>query len=546
MFPFILFPLFALRALCQNISALESDYQTPYTSAEPFAPYDPVRASVFRYRQQQSVNLGSWFVQEQWMVPSIFECAAEPKIAEIDIANGGCNPQGILEKHWDTFITQQDFNYLASIGINTVRLPIGYWSLGPNFVQDTPFANVSSVYENAWPHVVRAINMAEVSNIAVIVDLHGAPGSQNGQPHSGISDGKANLCANSTYQEKTLQVVQHLATELCFVSNVAGVQILNEPEDCSELTNFCEYCVSDESACSLPDFPVYLHDAFDLDRFKDYVSAKVPDFSIQDHHSYYVYTPQDDVEPAENHTTDVQTTVTSQLASANDTLPHNLIIGEWSCALTPDSLKNESDPQQARRDFCTAQYVAYTRDTPGNSFWSYKKEDCDPDWCFLNAVNNSLPSSFFSYGSGPITSEQYHMIQLLEPEIVVLTAGNLVSRRDNTISTSSEASPSRYRHRSHAIAHRRQFSGQNISSSTSTLSPGMKDYQNGYQEGFITAQKFALYGGSRLGFLGQYLWTGISGSGDSSWGPEGGSFRQGFVQGLRDAEDKISGITGQL
>lgn len=115
------------------------------------------------------------------MVPSVFECAAEPKIAEIDIANGGCNPQAILEKHWDTFVTQQDFNYLASIGINTVRLPIGYWSLGPNFVQDTPFANVSSVYENAWPHVVRAINMAELSNIAVIVDLHGAPGSQNGQ-----------------------------------------------------------------------------------------------------------------------------------------------------------------------------------------------------------------------------------------------------------------------------------------------------------------------------------------------------------------------------
>ncbi|KAF8831387.1 hypothetical protein HHX47_DHR1000554 [Lentinula edodes] len=500
MFTFILFPLFALRVLCQNISALQSDYQTPYISAEPFAPYDLVRASVFRYRQQQSVNLGSWFVQEQWMVPSIFECAAEPKIAEIDIANGGCNPQAILEKHWDTFITQQDFNYLASIGINTVRLPIGYWSLGPNFVQDTPFANLSSVYENAWPHVVRAINMAEASNIAVIVDLHGAPGSQNGQ--------------------------------------VSGYDVEDIPLN-TLATNVIR------SACSLPDFPVYLHDAFDLDRFKDYVSAKVPDFSVQDHHSYYVYTPQDDAEPAENHTTDVQTTVTSQLASANDTLLHNLIIGEWSCALTPDSLKNESDPQQARRDFCTAQYVAYTRDTPGNSFWSYKKEDCDPDWCFLNAVNNSLPSSFFSYGSGPITSEQYHMIQLLEPEIVTLTAGNLVPRRDNTFSISSEASPSRYRHRSHAIAHRRQFSGQNTTSFTSTLSPEMKDYQNGYQEGFITAQKFALYGGSRLGFLGQYLWTGISGSGDS-WGPEGGSFRQGFVQGLRDAEDKISGITRQL
>ncbi|KAJ3796718.1 glycoside hydrolase [Lentinula aff. detonsa] len=543
MLTFLLF-LFTVRALCQNTPINQSDYQTPYTSVEPFAPYDPIRASVFRYRQQQSVNLGSWFVQEQWMVPSVFECAAEPRIAEVDIANGGCNPQAILEEHWDTFITQQDFSYLASIGINTVRLPIGYWSLGPNFVEDTPFANVSSVYENAWTHVVRAINMAEVSNIAVIVDLHGAPGSQNGQPHSGISSGQAELFANSTYQEKTLQVVQYLASELCFVPNVAGIQILNEPEDSPELTNFYTLATNVvRSACSLPDFPVYLHDAFDLIRFENYVSAKAPDFSVQDHHSYYVYTPQDDVEPADNHTTDVQTTVTAQLASADGTLPHNLIIGEWSCALTPDSMKNESDPQQARRKFCMAQYAAYTRDTPGNSFWSYKKEDCDPDWCFLNAVNNSLPSSFFPYGSGPITSAHSHLIELLEPEALILSSSKLVPRRDRISFISNEAS-SRYRHRSHSIAHRQQFSRDSISSPPSTLSPSMENYQDGYQEGFVTAQKFALYDGSKLGFVGQYLWTGTIGATVSSRRPGASSYlyRQGFVQGLRDAEEKISEI----
>ncbi|KAJ4488063.1 glycoside hydrolase [Lentinula aciculospora] len=544
MFTFILFHLFTLQALSQTISNPQTDYHTPYNFVEPFAPYDPTRASIFRYRQQQSVNLGSWFVQEQWMVPSVFECAAEPKIAEIDIANGGCNPQAILEKHWDTFITQEDFNYLASIGINTVRLPIGYWSLGPNFVQDTPFANVSSVYENAWPHVVRAINMAEASNIAVIVDLHGAPGSQNGQPHSGISDGKENLCTNSTYQEKTFQVIGYLASELCFVSNVAGIQLLNEPEDCSELANFYTLATNVvRNACSVPDFPVYLHDGFDLDRFENYVSAKAPDFSVQDHHSYFVYTPQDDAEPADNHTTDVQTTVTTQLASANDTLPHNLIVGEWSCALTPDSMKNESDPERARRNFCLAQYAAYTQDTPGNSFWSYKKEDCDPDWCFLNAVNNSLPSSFFFYGSGPITSEHYHLIQLLEPEVLILPSSQLVPR--STTHFPGEAL-SRYRHRSYTIAHRRQFSRDSTSPPTSALSSDTKNHQDGYQEGFVTAQKFALYGGSKLGFVGQYIWTGISGVGRSSQEAEETLYRQGFMQGLRDAEAKISGIVGQL
>lgn len=119
----------------------------------------------------------------------------------------------------------------------------------------------------------------------------------------------------------------------------------------------------------MPDFPLYIHDGFDLDRFIAYVSAQTPEFIVQDHHSYFVYTPQDNIEPARNHTDDVLTTVAAQLGSSNNSVPHNLIIGEWSCALTPDSLKDETYPQQARRAFGLAQEDVYSRTTPGNSFW---------------------------------------------------------------------------------------------------------------------------------------------------------------------------------
>jgi hypothetical protein len=97
---------------------------SPYSPPSPvylesFAPYDANQALIYRYRQQQSVNLGSWFVQEQWMVPSLFTCAAGNKQAELDIANGWGsvdNARQVLEKHWDTWITEDDFAYLASIG----------------------------------------------------------------------------------------------------------------------------------------------------------------------------------------------------------------------------------------------------------------------------------------------------------------------------------------------------------------------------------------------------------------------------------------------
>ena len=178
------------------------------------------------------------------MTPSVFTCAASPQLAEIDIATGWGSPanaQAVLERHWDTFITQSDFEFLASIGIHTVRLPIGYWSLGPQYCQGTPFESVASVYTNAWSRVVNAINMAGQAGIGVLVDLHGAPGSQNGLPHSGISDGHANLFNSSVYQQQTVNVLSYLVQQLASVSNLVGIELLNEPSDVSTLSDFCAF-----------------------------------------------------------------------------------------------------------------------------------------------------------------------------------------------------------------------------------------------------------------------------------------------------------------
>jgi hypothetical protein len=49
---------------------------------------DPGLATIYRYRQQQGVNLGSWFLLESWMVPSLFACASAPAVAEFDVASG--------------------------------------------------------------------------------------------------------------------------------------------------------------------------------------------------------------------------------------------------------------------------------------------------------------------------------------------------------------------------------------------------------------------------------------------------------------------------
>jgi glucan 1,3-beta-glucosidase len=176
------------------------------------------------------------------MTPSLFKCASGNQISELDIASGWgstTSARAVLERHWDTFINQSDFEYLASIGINTVRLPIGYWSLGPYYCQDTPFSAVAEVYRNSWSRVVRAINMAGEAGIGVLVDLHGAVGSQNGQPHSGVSDRATNLFTVPSNMDKTITVLEFLMQQLGSVTNVVGIEILNEPQNVAGLPDFC-------------------------------------------------------------------------------------------------------------------------------------------------------------------------------------------------------------------------------------------------------------------------------------------------------------------
>lgn len=176
------------------------------------------------------------------MTPSVFACAVGKQASELDIASGYGSPENaraVLERHWDTFISRSDFEYLAFIGINTVRLPIGYWSLGPVYCKGTDFEPVADVYQNSWPRVLRAINWAAEFGIGVIVDLHGAPGSQNGQTHSGISDGKTNLFNDEYNAGRTIGVLTFLTQQLDAVTNVVGIQILNEPANVPQLTSFC-------------------------------------------------------------------------------------------------------------------------------------------------------------------------------------------------------------------------------------------------------------------------------------------------------------------
>ncbi|KAJ7046654.1 glycoside hydrolase [Mycena alexandri] len=495
---------------------------------ESFPLFDRPTSTIMRYRSQRAVNLGSWFVHEQWMTPSLFINAAGAKLSELDIASGGDSPncaRQMLEDHWKTFITAKDFSDLASKGINTVRLPIGYWSLGPEFCQGTPFSPFADVYHNSWSFIVQAIKMAADFEIGVLVDLHGAVGSQNGQPHSGISNKHAGLFDSETNMDKTIDVLTFLTEKLCNVTNVIGIQVLNEPQDDPGLIDFYIRAISEmRRVPGAESFPIYIHDAFNLEKFSDFVSQR-SDFIVQDHHSYFVFTSQDEKKSASQHTEDIRTSILRSLFSASKNERGNLIVGEWSCALTPESLSMESDQVAAREKFCKAQLDVYSSATAGWSFWSYKKEDCDNGWCFTAALGTALPPDFFSYRqSCDSLGSNGGLINLRSFDAF---APNMTQDLDMKRSTTP------FHHRLATIHYYRLRRLDTDSNMTAEEQSETK----GYEDGFLTAKQFCEHDGSRLGFIGQFIDDSIKALGptvvQSGTEPD---YIAGFTRGLSDGE----------
>ena len=79
-----------------------------------------------------------------------------------------------------TFYTEADFQAIAQAGLNHVRIPIGYWAVRP--LPGDPYV------QGQLNHLNNAIAWAGNAGLKVWIDLHGAPGSQNGFDNSGLRD----------------------------------------------------------------------------------------------------------------------------------------------------------------------------------------------------------------------------------------------------------------------------------------------------------------------------------------------------------------------
>ena len=78
----------------------------------------------------------------------------------------------------------------------------------------------------SWPYILKSLDWAAAHNIYVILDLHGAPGSQNGFDNSGIRTGDPQWGLQQSNINATVSIISHLAKKIG--DKVSVIELLNE------------------------------------------------------------------------------------------------------------------------------------------------------------------------------------------------------------------------------------------------------------------------------------------------------------------------------
>ncbi|KAK6130699.1 hypothetical protein DH2020_035553 [Rehmannia glutinosa] len=318
--------------------------------------------------------------------PSVFLLTINTNLhGEYQLTNG-YGPElapKVMKEHWDTFIVEEDFNFMKKVGLNAVRLPVGWWT--------THDPNPSKPYvAGSLQYLDKAFTWAEKYGIKVILTLHAAPHSQSGSEPSSSRDGtpeweefcwerthfKDNFHARDGFHvwglnddiiDETVAVIDFLTARLLkyYKDGYAAVRkhsptayvvlsdrmVQNEPREL--------FALAEELPRSVID--VHLYSLFDP-KFASFTVEQNIEFVYNDRAKYL----------------------------KKLTLPDGplIFVGEW---VAEWEVKNATDEQLKR--FAEAQMQVYGRTTFGWAYWALKNENHEVDrkhWSLESMIKKGI------------------------------------------------------------------------------------------------------------------------------------------------------------
>ncbi len=203
--------------------------------------------------QLVGINAGQILLQEGWMGPFATEPLKHDDGSYVKDENGNiqypefteeefreslkANPNlkdhdldTLMRYYWDCFFTEEDFRIIKEdLGLNCIRLPFYYLNI---LNEDLTL----KAEDDAFAYLDWFVSQAAKHELYVILDLHGAPGSQNGYEHSGSKDRVEDLWENEANVAASVALWDFVSTHYTNTAPelgkwIASYDIFNEPTD---------------------------------------------------------------------------------------------------------------------------------------------------------------------------------------------------------------------------------------------------------------------------------------------------------------------------
>ena len=168
-------------------------------------------------------GLGGWLVPEGYMLHNQawiagFESPTEIENHVIDLI-GVDAAENFWDLYRENYVAQADIDQIADWGFNHIRVPFHYKQFYDSTGTETPMG---------YAIIDELITWCEPYNMYIILDMHCAPGGQNGGPISD-SDGTARLWLEESNKELTIQIWKEIATYYSDNTLIGGYDLINEP-----------------------------------------------------------------------------------------------------------------------------------------------------------------------------------------------------------------------------------------------------------------------------------------------------------------------------